>query len=331
MEDLDFSGLEELFRERFFQMMLRREKIRPETVERFKGWEHSGFHVGWRERKIEADDQREHLGAWGLSVWTIPSGALEVRAGRKGLEGLLSYMERPAVSLRRLQYRDDGMVHYQGTRFHPRLGIDHQLLPPLDFLALLVTHILLRYEVSIRSYGALSTTFRRKVGWIQNPPIHKPPPELIPLPAPAAILLPPTEPTPPVLSPQEQEEDSAFLRKRKRSWAKLISKVYLDDPEICRSCGKTMKIIAAIAWEQGDVIERVLRHLGLWDPPWKRKRKIRGPPPSSRAGSTSSASDAVDAPSFEEAVDASEGIDPGLDDDLYAIDPVPKEDDDTQA
>jgi hypothetical protein len=41
----------------------------------------------------------------------------------------------------------------------------------------------------------------------------------------------------------------------------------------------------------------------------------------------------VDAPSFEEAVDASEGegIDPGLDDDLYAIDPVPKEDDDTQA
>jgi hypothetical protein len=315
MEDLDFSGLQEIFRERFFQMMLRREKIRPETVERFKGWEHSGFHVGWRERKIEADD-------------------------RKGLEGLLSYMERPAISLRRLQYRDDGMVHYQGTRFHPRLGIDHQLLPPLDFLALLVTHILLRYEVSIRSYGALSTTFRRKVGWIQNPPIHKPPPELIPelipLPAPAAILLPPTEPTPPSQCPQEQEEDSAFLRKRKRSWAKLISKVYLDDPEICRSCGKTMKIIAAIAREQGDVIERVLRHLGLWDPPWKRKRKIRGPPPSSRAGSTSSASDAadaVDAPSFEEAVDASEGegIDPGLDDDLYAIDPVPKEDDDTQA
>jgi hypothetical protein len=36
-----------------------------------------------------------------------------------------------------------------------------------------------------------------------------------------------------------------------------------------------------------------------------------------RAAVTSSASDAVDAPSFEEAVDASEGIDPGLDDDLY--------------
>ena len=40
---------------------------------------------------------------------------------------------------------------------------------------------------------------------------------------------------------------------------------------------------------------------------------------------------AADAPSFEEAVDAFDGIDPGLDDDLYAIDPVSKEDDDTQA
>ena len=52
MEDLDFSGLDELFRERFFQMLLRREKIPPETVERFKAWERSGFSVGW-ERKLE--------------------------------------------------------------------------------------------------------------------------------------------------------------------------------------------------------------------------------------------------------------------------------------
>jgi hypothetical protein len=48
------------------------------------------------------------------------------------------------VSLRRLTYRpEEGLVHYQGTRLHPRLGIDHQLLPPVDFLALLVGHVLL--------------------------------------------------------------------------------------------------------------------------------------------------------------------------------------------
>ena len=43
MEDLDFTGLEELFRERFVQMLLRKERILPETVERFKAWEHSGL------------------------------------------------------------------------------------------------------------------------------------------------------------------------------------------------------------------------------------------------------------------------------------------------
>jgi hypothetical protein len=47
-------------------MMLRREKVRPETVERMRAWDHSGFAVNW-ERKIDRYD-------------------------RKGLEGLLSYM-----------------------------------------------------------------------------------------------------------------------------------------------------------------------------------------------------------------------------------------------
>jgi hypothetical protein len=51
MEDIDFSGLEELFRDRFFEMMLQKEKIRPETVERFKSWEHSGFQAGLSPRR----------------------------------------------------------------------------------------------------------------------------------------------------------------------------------------------------------------------------------------------------------------------------------------
>ena len=53
------------------------------------------------------------------------------------------------------------MVHYQGTRFRPRLGLDHQLLAPVEFLALLVPHVPLKYEITLRLYGALSTTFRR--------------------------------------------------------------------------------------------------------------------------------------------------------------------------
>ncbi len=266
MDDVDFSGLEEIFRERFLRMMLRREKVRPETVERMRAWDHSGFAVNW-ERKIDRYD-------------------------RKALEGLLSYMERAPVSLRRLTYRQDqGLVHYQGTRFHPRLGRDHQLLPPLDFLALLVPHIALRYEVTIRSYGALSTTFRKKAGWIEKPPVQQAPPHAKTLPTfqprelddPSLSIDPPSPPAPTTTAPTvlpPRDEEGEFASNRRRNWARLIARTWLVDPEICSSCGERMRVVAAISSPaQDDVIERILKSRGDWDPPWMRPRKIRGPPP----------------------------------------------------
>jgi hypothetical protein len=265
LEEVDFSGLEEVFRERFFRMMLRHEKVRPETVARMRTWEHSGFNVNF-DRKLEAYD-------------------------RKGLEGLLGYMERAPVSLRRLTYRpEDGLVHYQGTRFHPRLGTDHQLLPALDFLALLVPHIALRYEIRSRSYGAASTTFRRKAGWIQDPPVRRPPPrakaissvgpagegENDPMPPPS-----PSDTTPAMSRPPPDEPENPFARQRRRHWARLIARTWLEDPELCPRCGTRMEVLAAISSPaQDDTIEKILRARGEWDPPWKRSRKVRGPPPS---------------------------------------------------
>ena len=72
-----------------------------------------------------------------------------------------------------------------------------------------------------------------------------------------------------------------------------------------------MKILAAISSpEQDDVIERILRARGQWDPPWKRVRRARGPPPcepSKRVGS-------------------GETIDPQPDVDDYYEGPVSRED-----
>jgi hypothetical protein len=69
-----------------------------------------------------------------------------------------------------------------------------------------------------------------------------------------------------------------------------------------------MKLVTAIAPEQKDVIERILRHLKLWDPPWKRQRKARGPPPSPGAGKTTETSA------------LGEMVDPLIDDELHFID-----------
>lgn len=44
------------------------------------------------------------------------------------------------------------------------------------------------------------------------------------------------------------------------SWARLIAKVYLDDPLTCPKCKGQMKIIAFI--KEDKVITKILRHLG---------------------------------------------------------------------
>jgi len=163
-----------------------------------------------------------------------------------------------------------------------------------------------------------------------NPPVHVPPLDSLPLPgipphleSTTSFTQPfppgPSAPAGPAAAPgPASTEDSEFLRKRKRSWTKLISKVYLDDPSLCRSCGKPMKIIAATAPKQEDVIERIPRCLDLWDAPWRRQRKTRGPPSSSRAGST-------DLPTLLETTDRI------IDDEIYAVDPAAQEGEDPPA
>ena len=169
------------------------------------------------------------------------------------LEKLLQYMLRPPVSLRRLEYGSDGMVTYRG-KYNPALRRDHQHVTSVEFLAMLVPHIQLKFQCAIHYYGALSTTLRKRFGWI-NP-----------------------EGSPPQQA-TSVEEDSDFVRQRKKNWARLIAKTWIEEPELCPRCGHKMRVLAAISSPaQDDVIEKILKSVALWDPPWKRERKIRGPP-----------------------------------------------------
>ena len=71
---------------------------------------------------------------------------------------------------------------------------------------MLVPHIALRYEVKIRTYGALSTTIRKRFGWIQENDGESSAPE--------------------VITVDEDDEETEFVRVRKRNWARLIAKVW---------------------------------------------------------------------------------------------------------
>ena len=60
-----------------------------------------------------------------------------------------------------------------------------------------------------------------------------------------------------------------------RKWRELIKKVWEADPFLCPNCGREMRIVALI--NESDVIERILRHLGLWSADGS-DRPARDPP-----------------------------------------------------
>jgi hypothetical protein len=62
-----------------------------------------------------------------------------------------------------------------------------------------------------------------------------------------------------------------------RTWAMLIKRVYEVDPPACPKCGGEMKVIAFIEPPQGAVVEKILRHCGLWNPATHR------PPPTGQS------------------------------------------------
>jgi hypothetical protein len=63
------------------------------------------------------------------------------------------------------------------------------------------------------------------------------------------------------------------LRADTHRQAALIKQVYEADPIRCCKCGSVMKIIALIEPPQTEVIEKTLRHCGLWE-----ERAARAPP-----------------------------------------------------
>ena len=73
-----------------------------------------------------------------------------------------------------------------------------------------------------------------------------------------------------ILEPEGNEK--AF----RKSWARLIQKIYEVDPLICPKCKGTMRVISFI--ENAQVIRDILKHLRLWLVRSRPPPKIHDPP-----------------------------------------------------
>jgi len=167
-------------------------------------------------------------------------------------ERLASYLVHAPFSLARLRYhRDEAAVTY-ALRTPARCCSNSQAserFTPLDALAALTAFIPQKGQQTVRYYGYYSNSSRGK----RRRPS-----------APAAIAAAPAR-------PDALQEDDDFRRFCRRAWARLIRRVYLVDPLTCPKCGGRLRILSFI--DDPGVIEKILRHLKLWDPP------ERSPPP----------------------------------------------------
>ena len=63
---------------------------------------------------------------------------------------------------------------------------------------------------------------------------------------------------------QSTSMSSLLNSRRNAAWVRLLQTVYEVDPLASVNCGSNIRIIAFI--DDVDVVERILKHLKVWDP-----------------------------------------------------------------
>jgi hypothetical protein len=169
------------------------------------------------------------LSTWRHSGFNVFCGNRISPDDDTAMENLARYIIRASFSQERMQYLDqEGTVVYKSKD-----GGTTKSFPALEWLAAMCSHIPNRGEQMVRYYGYYSNVSRgkrQKEGTDDAIPC--------------------------IIEPQGNIQ--AF----RKSWARLIQKIYEVDPLACPNCQGTMRIISFI--EDPSVIRDILNHLGLW-------------------------------------------------------------------
>ena len=203
-----------------------------------------------------SEERTELLLSWRHTGFSVHNRVYVEPEDQAAVERLARYIMRPPVSLERMAWDGEGEVRYRRKGGHedPALRLDPvETFDPAEFLARVIMHIPEPRRHLVRYYGWYSNVSRGKR--------RKADAELG---CPAAV-----EGDEPSRTDRDETRDARALR---RSWAKLIKRIYEVDPLVCPSCGGEMKVIAFIT--EHEVVDKILRHL-------KRRgegQRERGPP-----------------------------------------------------
>ena len=184
-----------------------------------------------------SDSFLERLLSWSPSGFSVHAEQRIPPHDTQQLEHLARYIARPPIRLDSVELLDDGRLGVT-TPPDPRNGQTRQVLDPLDFIHALTTQIPDFGQHLYRYYGAYSCRSHTA-----------PRPARSPDGDPAATD---------DLHQPDTEADDAFLQARRRSWARLLKRIFEVDPFLC-PCGGQLHIVSVIS--ETHVIDRILRHL----------------------------------------------------------------------
>ena len=153
----------------------------------------------------------------------------------KSVERVGRYLVRAPVALGKLHPQKDGRVKLH-TPPDPKTGASSRLFDPLDWVHAVTTQIPDPRQHMVRYYGAYSNRARRlyRTGGRTAAP----------------------------LEPQRgtEQDPAPWMKARRRSWARLLRRIYEVDALVCPRCGDELEIVAVIT--DPSVVDHILAHRG---------------------------------------------------------------------
>ena len=193
----------------------------------------------------------ETLLSWEHSGFSVHAGEAISAEEPESLERLARYMTRAPVALAKVFPQKDGRVKLL-TPPDPKTGQDSRLFDPLDFVHAVTTQIPDPRQHMVRYQGAYANRVRRlyrpEVGESEEPEDR-------------------SSAAPARASDGEVEDLPEWSAQRRRSWARLLRRIYEVDPLVCPRCGDALKIVAVIT--DPVVVDRILSH--------RKKRELESP------------------------------------------------------
>ena len=213
------------------------------------------------EKDLLPPDRAQMLRGWVHSGFHVHRSRRVMQDEREDLERLAQYIIRNPFSVEKMQVQRPGGASPDSTIIYrsdmnEKIHRNFEIFSPCDFIAAITQHIPDKSFQLVRYYGWYSNKMRGQRAKREA-----------------------AEAQPDAGKAIQVIDVSEHLPRRIPSakWRELIKKVWEADPLICPRCSKEMRIVALI--DQAAVIERILRHLGLWEQ-GVRVTPSTGPPPT---------------------------------------------------